>query len=134
MRASRDARGETASSRRLAASDLLRLLLLELPPLLSPTIPPAPPRVPPAAALPPRLPPLVTDAAALPRPEVERAPERNPEPASEGSLCAICFEKPLDHMFIPCGHVCVCERCAAPLTACPMCREPCTDFMRIYLS
>ena len=48
--------------------------------------------------------------------------------------CVICLDAPKSRACVPCGHVCVCERCAAPLTHCPICREECTDLMRIYLS
>ena len=48
--------------------------------------------------------------------------------------CVICLDAPKSRACVPCGHVCVCERCAAPLTHCPICREECTDLMRIYRS
>ena len=57
------------------------------------------------------------------------------ESSAEALLqCVICLEAPKSRACVPCGHVCACERCAAPLTSCPICREPCTDIMRIYLS
>ena len=48
--------------------------------------------------------------------------------------CVICLDAQKSRACIPCGHICVCERCAAPLTTCPICRETCTDLLRIYLS
>jgi hypothetical protein len=49
-------------------------------------------------------------------------------------LCSICMDAPKTRACVPCGHVCVCEACAAPLKRCPICRVTCTDIMRIYLS
>ena len=38
--------------------------------------------------------------------------------------CAICFEHAVSIVFTPCGHACVCERCAdMALDECPLCRE-----------
>jgi hypothetical protein len=41
----------------------------------------------------------------------------------------VCFDAPKDHLIVPCGHQCVCARCAEQLTktrtpTCPVCRDP----------
>lgn len=45
----------------------------------------------------------------------------------EDSLCVICFSKPPNSVFMPCGHGCVCDECALEIFddkgICPMCRE-----------
>ena len=40
--------------------------------------------------------------------------------------CLICFERPPNSAFMPCGHGCVCDKCAVEIFdekgVCPMCR------------
>lgn len=36
--------------------------------------------------------------------------------------CVACLDKPKDTMLDPCGHLCLCEACAAQVQACPLCR------------
>ena len=52
----------------------------------------------------------------------------------DGFLCVICIDAPKTRACVPCGHICVCERCAVPLKLCPICRSPFDSIMRIYLS
>ena len=43
---------------------------------------------------------------------------------SESDRCACCFEKRATHMYVPCGHLCVCRDCAAHCASgleCPGC-------------
>ena len=42
--------------------------------------------------------------------------------AREEGLCVVCIETRADTVFL-CGHMCVCELCAAGLQACPICRR-----------
>ena len=77
--------------------------------------------------------------AVNPVPSLRVEPEQQQtSPRDQGSprelQCVICLDAKKSRACIPCGHVCVCERCAVPLTSCPVCRQPCSDFMRIYLS
>lgn len=37
--------------------------------------------------------------------------------------CKICFDRKLEVMFIPCGHIIACIQCAITLIGCPVCRE-----------
>ena len=44
--------------------------------------------------------------------------------------CKICMEGISSHVFTPCGHLCICEGCAAQMTSlpraqrkCPICRS-----------
>ena len=49
--------------------------------------------------------------------------------------CIVCMDATVTHAFVPCGHYCVCGKCALTLrkdAVCPMCRQPVTDSMRIY--
>merc|ERR1711964_737250 len=36
--------------------------------------------------------------------------------------CTICMNMPAQVAMDPCGHLCACERCAASLENCPLCR------------
>ena len=35
---------------------------------------------------------------------------------AEETMCVVCFDAPKDHAIVPCGHQCVCARCAEQLT------------------
>ena len=55
--------------------------------------------------------------------------------------CVICFEHEVDHMAIPCNHAAFCARDATSQMektgrdrVCPICRNPVTSFLRIFLS
>jgi hypothetical protein len=40
----------------------------------------------------------------------------------EPSVCAVCLEGSLDVVWVPCGHLCLCQRCMANVARCPRCR------------
>lgn len=48
-------------------------------------------------------------------------------PSAEGQFmeaeCVVCLSNLCDVVFLPCGHVCTCSNCCAPLALCPMCRS-----------
>ena len=49
--------------------------------------------------------------------------------------CAICFTRPVSHVFINCGHtVCneCCERCKNGRARCFTCRQPVLDAIKVY--
>ena len=39
--------------------------------------------------------------------------------------CKICYDKVIDSVFVPCGHVAACITCADKLEACPICQMVC---------
>jgi len=41
---------------------------------------------------------------------------------SEHKICIVCSDIEKDTVFIPCGHLCCCNKCATPLKKCPICR------------
>ena len=48
-------------------------------------------------------------------------------PSAGSPQCSVCFDAPISHLFIPCGHVCCCLSCVAgimdsPTKLCPICR------------
>ena len=55
--------------------------------------------------------------------------------AAEADLCVICLDAPKTHLLVPCGHRCVCEKCAPQLMGgpCPVCREPCREMVKVFL-
>ena len=54
----------------------------------------------------------------------------------EDASCVVCMEAERSHLFAPCGHLCVCEMCAALVmsgdTKCPMCRVPATQILKVF--
>ena len=62
---------------------------------------------------------------------------REPHNGSDPGTCVICNENPYDVLFLPCGHVCVCQSCQKALfqkvgRICPMCREPIDEVRKTY--
>jgi hypothetical protein len=62
-----------------------------------------------------------------------------PHPDAEETMCVVCFDAPKDHIMVPCGHQCVCARCAEQLTKtrtpmCPVCRGPILQTMKVFCS
>ncbi|KAL1131906.1 hypothetical protein AAG570_011517 [Ranatra chinensis] len=53
---------------------------------------------------------------------------------NDATLCKICYMNDVSVVFLPCGHLVACVRCAASLTACAVCRKPFTATIRAYLS
>jgi hypothetical protein len=53
----------------------------------------------------------------------------------ESKLCRICLDRKSDTVFIPCGHVCVCQTCSKSplLKLCPIDRQPIRHKQKIYL-
>ena len=56
-----------------------------------------------------------------------------PPPPDEQSMCTVCLDTPKTHIFVPCGHLCVCETCSGSLDLkCPICRTTNTMVIRAY--
>ena len=63
-----------------------------------------------------------------------RAKFRLPEaPAKASAECVVCLDAEATHVVVPCGHICLCADCTMDLKACPLCRTPLVQTMRIYL-
>nr|CAB3225578.1 ZF(RING)-14 zinc finger protein [Phallusia mammillata] len=52
----------------------------------------------------------------------------------EERKCKICLDNMADVVFVPCGHLCSCVRCAEALRKCPMCRKKIEKAIRTYMS
>ena len=60
------------------------------------------------------------EAQAAPAPAL--AP--NPTSAAAPADCIICMDTKATHIIVPCGHFCLCARCASNQNQCPLCRAP----------
>lgn len=47
-------------------------------------------------------------------------------------LCVICFEEPINTVFLECGHVVACRKCSDKLKQCPLCRRWISRVVNIY--
>ncbi|XP_042760461.1 baculoviral IAP repeat-containing protein 3-like isoform X2 [Panthera leo] len=52
----------------------------------------------------------------------------------EERTCKVCLDREVSVVFIPCGHLVVCQDCAPPLRKCPICRGPIKGTVRTFLS
>jgi hypothetical protein len=63
-------------------------------------------------------------------------PSREANDATSDGMCAVCLDEPITHIFVPCGHCCVCGPCGAAVMAanqqCPNCRGVATMAMKVY--
>lgn len=48
--------------------------------------------------------------------------------------CKICFSDEVEVVFLPCGHLVACVKCALALRKCPLCRRVVNATIRVYLS
>jgi len=55
------------------------------------------------------------------------------EAAQTEELCVICMEGAASHVFVPCGHLAVCERCVQmACVQCPVCRQDVERVVRVF--
>jgi len=92
------------------------------------------PSAPPATAAqvdydPPSAPPASKLADSGNRPTAPSAPP--PVETFQSTECVICLEQKCDIIFLPCGHVCVCNRCEADVVDCPLCRARVAQKVRL---
>lgn len=58
--------------------------------------------------------------------------DRFEEKLREWRLCKICFTNEYNTVFVPCGHIISCAKCASSLNECPTCRNPFKEILRVY--
>lgn len=56
------------------------------------------------------------------------------EEKKDSKLCKICYVNEYNTIFLPCGHVIACAKCASSVTKCPACRQPFENVMRVFFS
>lgn len=52
----------------------------------------------------------------------------------EERTCKVCMDREVSIVFIPCGHLVVCQECAPSLRKCPICRGTIKGTVRTFLS
>eukprot|EP01113_Clastostelium_recurvatum_P029760 TRINITY_DN35974_c0_g1_i1.p1 TRINITY_DN35974_c0_g1~~TRINITY_DN35974_c0_g1_i1.p1 ORF type:complete len:330 (-),score=34.31 TRINITY_DN35974_c0_g1_i1:19-1008(-) len=58
---------------------------------------------------------------------------KNPfDEPDESNICRVCMDHEIDAVILRCGHLAVCMGCSRNLKACPMCRKPITEIVKIY--
>ena len=62
----------------------------------------------------------------------EENEEGDPDNLNENNECVICMEREKSHVFVPCGHLCVCLECSGGMTHCPMCCGSAVMVVRVY--
>lgn len=62
----------------------------------------------------------------------QQRPEENRENRRDEDLCKICYDRDIDVVLYPCGHLILCRWCAQKVSDCPVCRFVITDVIRTY--
>lgn len=65
--------------------------------------------------------------------ELSAKPDEDEE-KKDSKLCKICYSNEYDTIFLPCGHVIACAKCASSVSKCPACRQPFDNVTRVYFS
>jgi len=52
----------------------------------------------------------------------------------EATQCKICMDNKVEVVFLPCGHLVSCTRCATAFSSCAVCRQPIKAYVKTYLS
>ena len=68
-----------------------------------------------------------------PNADIEHPHENLTPPLSDVS-CKICYDNECNTIFLPCGHIIACAKCASSVTKCPACRQPFNSVVRAYFS
>ena len=56
------------------------------------------------------------------------------EELPQDSRCTICFENPINCVFLECGHLVACTECGKKMADCPMCRRPIKRCVHVFRS
>lgn len=63
---------------------------------------------------------------------VENTTKSLDEEKDNSKLCKICYSYEYNTVFVPCGHVITCAKCALSVNSCPYCRQEFTDVIKLY--
>lgn len=64
--------------------------------------------------------------------DTEKCYEKWDEKHREWLNCKICFLNEFNTVFVSCGHMIACAKCASSLSNCPTCRNPFREIIRVY--
>jgi len=64
----------------------------------------------------------------------EQKREEGSSKSEHTSLCKICYTDEVGVVFLPCGHLVACAKCAVSLSTCAVCRQPVSATVRVFLS
>lgn len=56
------------------------------------------------------------------------------KPVDDARMCKICYGEELGVVFLPCGHMVACVKCAPGMTTCALCRQPVSMTVRAFFS
>ncbi|XP_058066267.1 death-associated inhibitor of apoptosis 1-like [Anopheles bellator] len=68
------------------------------------------------------------------RPPTVEGDRKDDEVIEDEKLCKVCFINEYNTVYLPCGHVVACSKCALAVAKCPLCQQPYTDIQRVYLA
>ncbi|KAK2179127.1 hypothetical protein NP493_511g00010 [Ridgeia piscesae] len=74
-----------------------------------------------------------TVSATEPSVSHEMKPEAKVTTSDNRLQCKICMDDEAQILFLPCGHLCSCAKCAPALRNCPICRALIRGTVRVYL-
>lgn len=74
-----------------------------------------------------------TDSAEKAEASVSTHNEAYEDEEADDKVCKVCYNRPYDTVFMPCGHVVACRKCATSVSKCPLCNDQYTNIVRIYL-
>jgi len=63
----------------------------------------------------------------------DRSAVPEPPPSEDNDdECKICFDGVPDHCLVPCGHTGLCGRCSKAMRACPFCKRPVKQTLKLW--
>lgn len=78
---------------------------------------------------------IATSEELVPREsKIQRVKSSNSTPINDARLCKICYVEELGVVFLPCGHLVTCVKCASCMLICSLCRKPISMTVRTFFS
>ena len=74
-----------------------------------------------------------SNGANLKKTDAKSLEEENNE-LKDQILCKICMDKDVSIVFLPCGHLVSCDKCAPALKNCPICRNEIKSTVQTFMS
>ncbi|CAM9409607.1 unnamed protein product [Pylaiella littoralis] len=63
--------------------------------------------------------------------EVRKRADKAQEAQSDSRTCKICWDRATNTVCLDCGHQCMCTRCGACMTFCPICMQDISDLVEL---